>query len=663
MYSYFETTHERVARALSGDFKLNLVSAGALFSNDGNFSLFTFCKLLLEHQKHAEDKSLTKANFSKMCDQAEAAGRKSKNCITIAQTPPESELDEHTCSILEGGIKHEVAHSKYTQRGVLKRKLLWDVVRQHYTPSVGYWRCLQDFYNIIEDEFVERKEIECHAGARFQIHSAHKYVMHLESRDVAECGERPLLSLVAECFRDQIKSRNYRPYELNVVEAYGQDLVSLVDKLLKTEIQAAQGNADSYEVFSQALRVSNQVLTYIPPDSPQEIPENTSDNAVDSVDSVDAADSVEPTYGDQESDSFSDDERELLSQMQRDNAPAAVTEMLEALSTLAETVLQETIRYSDYPHPLTTAFDTVEYVTETDQSAFESSRLAISAQVGYLRSHLVSVLKGAKRVRIQRNMSQGVFDSGSAHYVLSSPHSPACFKQRVKAPLLDTAVVLSLDESASMSVETARQILIGGAESCNLIGVPTFIFGWGNPTHCNTPETIKKIVEQAATNLTNQELVERYSRVDPVRFRVFKSWNESYWATQYRLGATRADSNTPLVEGIEFGVKACIARRESRKIVLVVTDGTPTYAGCDHSKDSLWFKDAKKASYTQLIRRMCREAADVGVRVIGVGVGSNENTDMLRECFNDDFINEVPDRVARALVQKLGDIVVDKRGM
>jgi len=610
--------------------------------------------------------------------------------ITIAATP--AKLDPKFEAILDGGIKHEIAHSRFSAKGKVNRTRLEAVIRM-WQSDIPYYVGFCDYVNVVEDVMVERKEVASHAGGRLQLLRLSEYIVEQES----EVSNRDQWSLVTCCFRDIMLNANYHPDQLDVVEAYGQEIVDFVLNRVQEEVDRSRTMQNSYEVLEVAFAAYNKLCGPLPARKPTEANGETEQSTDDGKTSPETdrknpdpdqqsnddktsprsecgagepdgdpgnadtdTNSSPPEVGSDDDEADSDHqtngnqtksgsagaqpppEAGQNSSRQGVKVPTSRPKLLTNRTALEPRLNAATARsvVQGKGHvPISLRLDRVEKVQDEDFRLFCSARQKVVAATGSQWSRLVQAMHGSSRSRTVRGTHTGKIDSQRVYKLLTHERAKVC-KTRVEKRSLNTAVVIGVDESSSLrdDLDGVRQCLITLAEPCSMASIPTFIFGFGNHI-----DGAAKLIEELEPNLSLAELAQRYTRLLPVRYRVFKEFNEPYQKVRARLASTQAEMLTPLVDGVEFALRTASRRKESRRIVFMLTDGHPEYFRACQIRHAKF--------YPKVISRMCSEAERVGIEVIGIGVGAYAK--YVKDVFADHVWVSSFEELPRPLISKL----------
>jgi len=183
------------------------------------------------------------------------------------------------------------------------------------------------------------------------------------------------------------------------------------------------------------------------------------------------------------------------------------------------------------------------------------------------------------------------------------------FKTRTERNEIDTAVSVLVDLSGSMNrgypakIEIARQTAIALVEAVDRTGIKYEVLGFQNKSRPVSDESEWRaaMAEEA-----------RYSRIEPLDMYVFKQFDERLYEAKGAIGAIvdTAHGNNTDGEAVELAYRRLMSRPESRKIMLVLSDGSPVAYG-------------HRGQQEQHLRNVVGEIeASRQVDVVGVGIKS-----------------------------------------
>jgi len=217
---------------------------------------------------------------------------------------------------------------------------------------------------------------------------------------------------------------------------------------------------------------------------------------------------------------------------------------------------------------------------------------------------MLSFFRGQKKTRRRHYQEKGRRLGRGLTEVLHKK-KPRPFQTKTTRKMKNSVVSLVLDESGSMCSyeEEARMILASLALTIGELRIPHEVLGF---------TTSRKNARQMDPNDDWREVQKTFSRINPLRFRIFRKFDEPFNVNSYRkLTHTEATGLTPLPDAVEFAGSRLVTRKEQQKILIVVTDGQPYY------QEMNW----TDADYMNMMHRQVEQFKNMGVEVLFVGVG------------------------------------------
>jgi len=216
--------------------------------------------------------------------------------------------------------------------------------------------------------------------------------------------------------------------------------------------------------------------------------------------------------------------------------------------------------------------------------------LAEPVELERLRAYLdqqLEPLKGAvsrlanklqRRLQAQQNRSwefdreEGILDAGRLARVVANPTTPLSFKVEKDTEFRDTVVTLLLDNSGSMRgrpisiAAICADVLARTLERCNvkveILGFTTRAWKGG----------------QAREQWLNDGRPQQPGRLNDLRHIIYKSADAPWRRTRPNLGLMMKEGllkENIDGEALEWAHRRMVARREVRKILMVISDGAP----------------------------------------------------------------------------------------
>ena len=231
----------------------------------------------------------------------------------------------------------------------------------------------------------------------------------------------------------------------------------------------------------------------------------------------------------------------------------------------------------------------VVYTTDFDEE-IRAEDLAEAAELERLRAYLdqqLEPLKGAvsrlanklqRRLQAQQNRSwlfdleEGTLDAGRLARVVANPTTPLSFKQEKDTEFRDTCVTLLLDNSGSMRgrpisiAAICADVLARTLERCSvkveILGFTTRAWKGG----------------QSRERWLGSGRVQQPGRLNDLRHIIYKSADAPWRRARPNLGLMMKEGllkENIDGEALEWAHRRMVARREARKILMVISDGAP----------------------------------------------------------------------------------------
>jgi len=229
------------------------------------------------------------------------------------------------------------------------------------------------------------------------------------------------------------------------------------------------------------------------------------------------------------------------------------------------------------------------YLGEFDEE-IGAEELAEPAELERLRAYLdqqLEPLKGAvsrlanklqRRLQAQQNRSwefdreEGILDAGRLARVVANPTTPLSFKVEKDTEFRDTVVTLLLDNSGSMRgrpisiAAICADVLARTLERCD---VKVEILGFTTKAWKGGQSREKWLADGRPTHP---------GRLNDLRHIVYKSADAPWRRTRAHLGLMMKEGllkENIDGEALEWAHRRILARREQRKILMVISDGAP----------------------------------------------------------------------------------------
>lgn len=276
-----------------------------------------------------------------------------------------------------------------------------------------------------------------------------------------------------------------------------------------------------------------------------------------------------------------------------------------------------------HPSALRTNRQTIVEPEQGDPNLYREMRAEIQHEVGFLSTRLTNLIREEVYLRYGGNYRSGklnmprLWKQRLGNYRL--------FQRRITGGSRAVAFTLLVDESASMKGQGKYKIAAKAAlllgETLDLLGAPLEIIGY------TTAEYEARAAMQLGLTPAYQY---RTMRCSPLEHRIYKRFSEPYAAARLRLTGIQPRCNNWDEEHLLFAFQRIRERPESKKIIIVISDGQPN-GDAEH-----------------LIRTV-EQVERMGVKVIGIGIGA----DFVRQIYPNAIVVSDFRQMAEELLQIL----------
>ena len=263
----------------------------------------------------------------------------------------------------------------------------------------------------------------------------------------------------------------------------------------------------------------------------------------------------------------------------------------------------------------------------------------VRPHVGALRQQLIRTLRARDARFWVGDQEEGRINNRKLHELINQG-SNKVFKQTRDSETDSVAVTLLIDLSGSMSglrICLARQVAILFAETLNQLRISSEIVGF---TTENSKRVFRRMQEENIFDL--RELFKLYTRIYPCVYSIFKAFDESFRVLKQRVPAMNAFEYTPLNDAILFAAKRIVNRSESRKIILVLTDGE-AYNG----------NPVKQISVIKNLENVLEKCDKAGIECVAIGIQTEYVKRFFKECV---VVNNLPE-LPKAFYKKFSELL------
>jgi hypothetical protein len=234
---------------------------------------------------------------------------------------------------------------------------------------------------------------------------------------------------------------------------------------------------------------------------------------------------------------------------------------------------------------------------EADRQAAKAISKSVQNETSFLQARLRNIIHAVRMSTVYHGFQRGRTLSGrmlvDTFASIRAGHRPKRAFQRIeKGYDVSLAAVVVVDESGSMRSRLvhATKCLMALVQPLDALGCATMAVGFRDGKYTAPYE--------------ERDSYSKYHRFESSIIDVFKGFHEPFKGIMWRFANTRGENSTPMSDGIQYALQAISDRDETHRVIFVITDGAPDH---DHKP---------------VIKHQLRLAKEVGVHVIGVGIGS-----------------------------------------
>ena len=254
-----------------------------------------------------------------------------------------------------------------------------------------------------------------------------------------------------------------------------------------------------------------------------------------------------------------------------------------------------------------------------------------------LRRGLANALRSAEKRWWREDQTRGALSPRTLYRLCTDRSRLDVFRRRSMVQGRSTAVCAVLDASGSMTekkmkvARTAMRVLI---EALADLGIPTHAFTF------TTGDSYSMSRAERESGVASGDLHDRFSRVSNLEIGVIKEFGESAKIALRRLPSIHGGGLTPLGEAMAIGGSRLLPRPETRKIMLVLTDGRPGCEGVGPAARS-------HALHVAGLVRAC------GMDLIGIGIQDESLCGLIADTIVIRRIEELPAQLCKLMGRTL----------
>lgn len=287
----------------------------------------------------------------------------------------------------------------------------------------------------------------------------------------------------------------------------------------------------------------------------------------------------------------------------RDVSPNGGTLIGQALAEAIAEAVADLNNSAEY-RAFTKQFDRIDSVAAANESDIQALLATGVDVVRRLRRGLTNALRSAEKRWWRDDQVRGSLSPRTLYRLCTDRRLLDVFRIRSTVQGRSTAVCVVLDASGSMTsrkMDVARQAMCVLLQALADLRIATEAFTFTTGDRFSLAEACK------LTGQDHTQLQGRFSRFGNLEIGLIKRFEEPAKLALRRLPTIRGSGLTPLGEAMQVGASRLGARPESRRILLVLTDGK---AGCECG-------DGSATEHAKHLADLCCKAE---IELIGIGI-------------------------------------------
>lgn len=317
-------------------------------------------------------------------------------------------------------------------------------------------------------------------------------------------------------------------------------------------------------------------------------------------------------------------------------APNGGTLIGQALAeAIAEAVAQ--LSNSTEYRAFTKEYDRIDAVAAANDSDLQALLSTGVDVVRRLRRGLANALRSAEKRWWRDDQVRGSLSPRTLYRLCTDRRLLDVFRIRSTVQGRSTAVCVVLDASGSMTsrkLDVARQAMRVLLEALADLKIATEAFTFTTGDRFNLAEACK------LTSQEHTQLQGRFSRFGNLEIGLVKRFEEPVKSALRRLPTIRGSGLTPLGEAMQIGASRLRSRTESRRILLVLTDGK---AGCECG-------DGSATEHAKHVADLCHKAE---IELIGIGIQDDSLCTIVADTIVIHKLEDLPAQLCKLLGRTL----------
>jgi len=514
--------------------------------------------------------------------------------VNLPALPAGTVMSEHEYRVYNGYIDHESAHLRWSDFKYLEVDKK-DPILKHMV-------------NLVEDIRIENKQIETYPGSRKFLDAL---CYHVDKEDPSAGVRTQAEQILSLIYKEAYAM--YRDIDTNVVPEWLGDFEEYkeIERYMAEQMPRLRSNKDTMRIAKGIMdRLPKNVDWAEPPaegdwgqgQRPELIMIGSGGESLEEMKEL-----VEAAIEELEQAAADNDKHEgrkealkgLLKQIEDENAKAqAKVDLPEQGPVLP---------------PCGIHHDRIFVPSHEDMYSYQNTRNACAPEITAAKKMLSMYLRSRKNVAWSRGLEEGELDTSQLHQLVALG-SNKVMKERRSRDFVNTAVLLMVDNSGSMSSKTTRTAAIILAEALNSI------------------KFLKLEITGFTTNNHQYTQLKDAGRCIGIDILLYKGFDEPYNRAKARLGAIQCSGYTPLGEAYGHGLERLMMRKEARRVLWIISDGQPC----------LDLANQKHSEY-ELMRRSHAKCRRFGVETVGTYVGWKGRKELEKYVDSYSCINSISD--------------------
>jgi cobaltochelatase CobT len=297
-------------------------------------------------------------------------------------------------------------------------------------------------------------------------------------------------------------------------------------------------------------------------------------------------------------------------------------------------------KYGEYV-PLTTEHDIIKVCERQDLDNYLKVKSELGQVVSTLRRTMQRLLLSQMRARWVGGKEEGSINPAALHHVVFGT-SKRVYRAKMEGRKLDTAVSILIDESGSMCGKVPKTVEMTAllTEAIAPLAIPLEVAGFSGDVGTGR--------YAARSSYRSTSVGPDPARWGNLYLEIFKEFDEPLTKTvQGRIGAIDAFSQNYDGESLQWAAMRLLKRKEKKKVLFMLCDGSPCASECDNSKCT--------AYHAHIVKEIEQHTP---IHLIGVGILTDAPSRFFANSIKVDRLELLPELMIRELGRAL---LQDKR--